>query len=166
MPAQINRGFKFVKSLYGGVPLVFSRKLGTGLTVYPGTIIVYNGSAPTWMSIAVEAETALAGVVLAYTAMTASQASEIQFIPFLPGYVFEAKNTDGMTASKIEAFVGSYVDLEIPTATYHRVDTGAATKTLMCVDVHPDDFGDTGINKRLYVTISPNKSNIVGTDAA
>lgn len=166
MPAQINRGFRFVKNLYGGPPLVFSKKLGTGRTVYPGNLIVVGATVPTWMSVAVEASTALAGVVQAYTVMTASQASNVQFIPFLPGYVFECKNTGGMTASKIERFIGSYVDLEIPTATYHRVDTGASSKALMCIGVHPDDWGDTGIDKRLWVTIVPCRSNIVGTDNA
>ena len=149
-PTQGNRGFRYVKNLYGAQPVLDRRPLVAGVTYYTGNVLTISGTSGS-ARLATEADTSVYGVCV-HSVGTAVAADRMLIYPLRGGNVFEARAAAGMSGGKPENYIGRVADLEIATATYHRIDTGAGTKTLIIVGYHPDDEGLATQGLRYWVT--------------
>lgn len=153
--SQSNRGFRYVKNVYGGEPVMQTLPVKASVTYWNGNIVTINTSGSA--RVAVAADTSVYGVAAHYLG-TAAAADRLRIYPFRGGNVFEAIMHGGMSGGKPDNYLGDSIDLIIPTTTYHRAGTGASTRVFQCVGFHPDDAGKSTQGLRLWVIGRHDKS--------
>jgi hypothetical protein len=151
--AEVNYGFRWVSCLYGGPAVQVSRPVVVSTILKPGLAVCQSYTSGS-IRLAAEGDTSLFGVATHNLTTTATEGSTFtEVIPFLPGYIWEARAAAGMAGGAAEDTCGRFLDLEIPTTSRHRVDTGASTKMFVQVGYHPTDYEMTGQGKRLWMMI-------------
>jgi hypothetical protein len=149
-PSQSNRGFRYVKNLYGAQAVLETLPVVLSVTYWNGNLVTISGTSGS-ARVAVAADTSVYGVA-AHALGTAVAGDTLKIYPLRGGNVFEAKAHGGLSGGKPENYIGKVADLIIPTATYHRLGTGASTKILMIVGHHPDDKAKATQGLRYWVT--------------
>lgn len=148
---QTNYGFRWVSCIYGGPPLQIELPVKVSQTLVNGCAVCMSYTSGS-IRLAAEGDTSLYGVITHNHTTSSSQGTTVAtIIPFLPGYIWEAKAAAGMAGGDVSITSGRFLDLEIPTTSRHRVDTGAATKMFVQVGNHPADDGGTSQGKRLWM---------------
>lgn len=153
--SQSNRGFRYVKNIYGSEPVLETLPVKLSVTYWNGNLVTINTSGSA--RVAVAADTSVYGVAAHYLG-TAAAGEKLKIYPFRGGNVFEALAHGGLSGGAPANYLGNPMDLIIPTATYHRVGTGASTVILQCVGCHPDDAAKTTQGLRFWVIGRHNKS--------
>jgi len=173
MAAEINRGFRWLYNFGGGHMEVERLPVKISQTIYKGTIVNLSATSGS-VRVVAEADTSLYGVALHNKTTSATQKTEyLEITPFVIGAVFEAVGAPStMTMARRTATVGFmnlHADVEIPTASYCRIDTAAAVPTLRIVGWDQDEGGGedvTGAGRKWHVTIDPTFSQYQTTQEA
>ena len=151
--AQTNYGFSWVRSIYGGPPIQAEYPLKVSQTLVTGEIVCMSYTSGSLRE-AVEGDTSLFGVMTHTVTTTATEGSTLAtVIPFAAGYIWEAKCAAGMAGGPPAVTIGRWLDLEIPTANRHRVDTGAAVDMFVQVGYNPLDKTSTAQGNRVWLMI-------------
>jgi hypothetical protein len=153
---QGNRGFKWIYNENTVAPSLVEMPMVAGVTYWNGNVVTVSGTSGS-VRLATEADTSVFGVC-AHTLSTAVAADRVLVYPFAHGNVFEVLAAAGMSGGYPPNYIGRTCDLEIPTATYHRIDTGAGTKTFQIIGYNPADKAKATQGLRYWVKGRVSKS--------
>ena len=170
MAAEINRGFRWLYNFGGGQPEIERLPVKISQTLYKGSVVNLSATSGSVRLVA-EADTSLYGVVLHNVTTSATEKTTFADIhPFVIGEVFEAVGAPStMTTSRRGgAFMNLHADIEIPTASYCRIDTACAVPTLRIVgwSTVAGSEDETGAGRKWHVTIDPTFSQYQTTGEA
>ena len=170
MAGEINRGFRWLYNFGGGQMSVERLPVKISQTIYKGTIVNLSATSGS-VRVVAEADTSLYGVSLDYKVTSATdKTSYIDVTPFVIGAVFEAVGAPATmtTGRRTGAFMNLHADVEIPTASYCRIDTACAVPTLRIVGWESVAGSEdvTGAGRKWHVTIDPHFSQYQTTQEA
>lgn len=159
---EINRGLRYIKNRDGGFSHGVSMPPVLAVTYHPGNLLCLSWTSGS-VRLAAAADTSLYGVVM-YTVPTAAAGDMVEVMPFTPNNIFEGRAHGGMSGGKPENYIGHYMDLIIPTATYHRLGTGGSTVVMICVGYNSNDKGLATQGLRYWVVGRSSKSQSLDND--